>query len=152
LQADTIMLTVCARGVGIPLMGRGGRPTITAADAAACLAGLQEKYVDAFMFRICGEDSARGRLRAALLRQAGRMSREWPKRLRSADVLARMVDLALDEDRLLVRQRSNFIRRQLLNVSRGTYYKTFHKPYGEINQEFDGWVSVAWRSIRRHWE
>lgn len=81
-------------------------PEWTPEDAALACAGLDEKYYAAFAFRFAGDDGVRSTLWSALLMYTvGASQREnWPLEVEGVKMLRGIVDLAILEEYLTVRQ------------------------------------------------
>ena len=148
MRPEYLALLATARGVtGRAAQGRGGKPGFTIADLAGCMAQLEPRFCDAFMYRYAGDDSTRARLRGALNERVTVISRSWsPRQVSKATEL---VDIVLDEERLTLRQRTDVVRAAMLGVHKSSWYRTWDRPHGEVQGELESWIGTAYRTILR---
>lgn len=81
-------------------------PEWTPEDAALACAGLADRYYAAFAFRYAGDDGVRSTLWAALFRYAldAAEREDWPLEVEGVKALRGIVDLAILEEYLTIRQ------------------------------------------------
>ena len=154
MNPENLVLLGTARGCTHRILAGQGRgvPDYTFVDAGWAMARLQERYQDAFMYRVAGDDSIRHRLWGAVFQAAIRLQEQesWPKRINGERYLEPFTQMLLDEERWKATQRNNFVRGAVMNVSQRTWYRRLNKPYAQLQSEtMESWCGTAWRHIRR---
>lgn len=154
VNPENLILLCTARGCTHRILtGQShGVPDYTFADAGYAMANLQQRYADAFMFRVAGDDSVRSRLWAAVFQEAIRLKEQesWPETINGNRYLEPLTQMLLDEERWRASQRNNHVRGAVMDVSQRTWYRRLNKPYAQLQSEtMESWCGTAWRHIRR---
>jgi len=151
ISPDSLLLLATARGYGSVLEGKGGKPTYTADDVAWALSGLPAKYADAFVFRICGDDSVKRRLWSYVILEAVdlALAEHWPERINGQKYLEKLTRMVLDEERWKAHEKKDFVRAIYMDMPEDIWIKRLNKPYAQLQSAtMESWVGSAWRHIR----